>query len=152
MTRTLHLPATVNATQLGLKSYLVKSLEKFITHIEATVLDDLREASLTARTNGEDDSTYITDFGTIKLSLAELKIYVHTLSPISVGIITLPIERKEPSDKTVFEKNLFGEDIVVEYLNNIRAVMIDEPVFTALTTKNYFDAWCNQIDLAVLND
>ena len=152
MTRTLHLPVTVNTTQLGLKSYLVKSLEKFITHIESTVLDDLREAALTARANGEDDSEYVTDFGTVKLSLAELKIYVYELSPISVGIITLAIERKEPSDKTVFEKNLFGEDVVVEYLNNVRAVMIDEPHFTYVTTKKYFDAWCNQIDLAVPND
>ena len=152
MTRILHLPATVNTTRLGLKSYLVRSLEKFITHIESTVLDDLREAALTARANGEDDSTYITDFSTIKLSLSELKIYVHTLSPISIGIITLPIEHKEPSDKTVFEKNLFGEDVVVEYLNNICAVMIDEPRFTFVATKNYFDAWCNQIDLAVPKD
>lgn len=152
MTRILHLPATVNATRLGLKSYLVRSLEKFITHIESTVLDDLREAAQIARANGEDDSTYVTDFGTVKLSLTELEDYIHALSPISVGIITLPIERKEPSKKTVFERNLFGEDVVVEYLNNVHAVIIDEPHFTFVATENYFDDWCNQIDLAVPND
>ena len=152
MTRTLHLPATVNATQLGLKSYLVKSLEKFIAHIEATVLDDLREAAQIARANGEDDSACVTDLDVVASSLTELENYVHALSPISIGIITLPIERKEPSDKTVFEKNLFGEDLVVEYLNNVRVVMIDEPRFTFVATKKYFNTWCNQIDLAAPKD
>lgn len=152
MTRILYLPATVNTTQLGLKSYLVKSLEKFIAHIESTVLDDLREEALAARANGEDDDTYITDLDTIASSLTELQDYAHALSPISVGIMTLPVERNKPSDKTVFEKNLFGEDVIVEYLNNVRAVMIDEPHFTFVATKKYFDAWCNQIDLAVPKD
>lgn len=152
MTRTIHLPASVNATQSGLKSYLVKSFKKFIDHIETTILHHLHESILSAHASGKDASAYTADLKIAKISLKELKSCANSLSLISVGIVTLPIEHKQPSDKTIFEKNLFGEDVFVEYLNNVRAVTIDEPVFKTLAAKKHFDAWCNQIDLAVPKD